>query len=80
MSFRGSRKAQQNKMVEALANAKQALMLCLAENERLNQQVEILERRLSDNRDAQILLLNRAIRLEEELEEVTRRNADRQDA
>lgn len=54
MSFRGSQKAQYNKLVEALLAAREALEKALAEN-------VLLEARLSTAADKQILLLNRLI-------------------
>ena len=54
MSFRGSQKAQYNKLVEALLAARGALEKALAEN-------TMLEARLSTAADKQILLLNKLI-------------------
>lgn len=54
MSFRGSQKAQYNKLVEALLAAREALEKALAEN-------TMLEARLSTAADKQILLLNKLI-------------------
>ena len=51
MSFRGSQKAQYNKLVEALLAAREALEKALAEN-------ALLEARTSTAADKQILLLN----------------------
>ena len=65
MSFVGSRKAQHNKMAEALRNAKHALTLCLAENQRLADEVALLERRLSTATDKHLLLLEQLIRANE---------------
>ena len=62
MSFRGSNKAQQNKTTEALNKAKQALMLCLAENQRLTDKVALLESRLSTGTEKQLLLTEQLIR------------------
>ena len=65
MSFRGSNKAQYNKTVEALNKAKQALMLCLAENQRLTDEVALLERRLSTGTEKQLLLMEQLIKANE---------------
>ena len=65
MSFAGSRKAQQNKTTEALNKAKQALMLCLAENQRLTDEVALLERRLSTGTEKQLLLMEQLIKANE---------------
>ena len=65
MSFRGSNKAQQNKTVEALNKAKQALMLCLAENQRLTDEVALLESRLSTGTEKQLLLMEQLIKANE---------------
>ena len=65
MSFRGSNKAQHNKMAEALRNAKHALTLCLAENQRLANEVALLERRLSTHTEKQLLLMEQLIRANE---------------
>ena len=65
MSFIGSRKAQHNKMAEALRNAKHALTLCLAENQRLANEVALLERRLSTHTEKQLLLMEQLIRANE---------------
>ena len=65
MSFRGSNKAQQNKMAEALNNAKRALTLCLTENQRLADEVALLERRLSTATDKHLLLLEQLIKANE---------------
>ena len=65
MSFIGSRKAQHNKMAEALRNAKHALTLCLAENQRLADEVALLERRLSTATDKHLLLLEQLIKANE---------------
>ena len=65
MSFRGSNKAQHNKMAEALNNAKRALTLCIAENQRLADEVALLERRLSTATDKHILLLEQLIKANE---------------
>jgi len=54
VSFRGSQKAQYNKLVEALLAARGALEKALAEN-------TMLEARLSTAADKQILLLNKLI-------------------
>ena len=65
MSFRGSNKAQHSKMAEALNNAKRALTLCLAENQRLADEVALLERRLSTATDKHLLLLEQLIKVNE---------------
>ena len=65
MSFRGSNKAQQNKTTEALNKAKQALMLCLAENQRLTDEVALLESRLSTGTEKQLLLMEQLIKANE---------------
>ena len=65
MSFRGSNKAQQNKTTEALNNAKRALTLCLAENQRLVDEVALLESRLSTATDKHLLLLEQLIKANE---------------
>ena len=65
MSFRGSNKAQHNKTVEALNKAKQALMLCLAENQRLTDEVALLESRLSTGTEKQLLLMEQLIKANE---------------
>lgn len=65
MSFRGSNKAQQNKTTEALRNAKRALELCLAENQRLTDEIALLESRLSTGTEKQLLLMEQLIRANE---------------
>lgn len=65
MSHRQSRKVRENKLAEALAVARQSLVKLLAENELLQQEVAILERRVDYGRDAQIMLLNQVIALKE---------------
>ena len=65
MSFRGSNKAQQNKTTEALNNAKRALTLCLVENQRLADEVALLESRLSTATDKHLLLLEQLIKANE---------------
>lgn len=65
MSFRGSQKAQYNKLVEALLAAREALEKALAEN-------TTLEARLSTAADKQILLLNKLIDRDAEIERLHR--------
>lgn len=60
MSFRGSQKAQHNKLVEALLAARDALEKALAEN-------ALLEARLSTAADKQILLLEKLIAKDEQI-------------
>lgn len=60
MSFRGSQKAQYNKLVEALLTARDALEKALAEN-------ALLEARLSTAADKQILLLEKLIEKDEQI-------------
>lgn len=60
MSFRGSQKAQYNKLVEALLAAREALEKALAEN-------TMLEARLSTAADKQILLLEKLIAKDEQI-------------
>lgn len=71
MSFRGSNKAQQNKTNEALRNAKRALELCLAENQRLTDEVALMERRLSTHTEKQLLLMEQLIRANEVIRELS---------
>lgn len=71
MSFAGSRKAQHNKMAEALANAKRALELCLADNQRLTDEVALLERRLSTHTEKQLLLMEQLIRANQIIRELS---------
>ena len=71
MSFRGSNKAQQNKTTEALNNAKRALTLCLAENQRLTDEVALLESRLSTATDKHLLLLEQLIKANEIIRELS---------
>ena len=71
MSFAGSRKAQQNKTTEALNKAKQALMLCLAENQRLTDEVALLESRLSTGTEKQLLLMEQLIRANQVIRELS---------
>lgn len=71
MSFRGSRKAQQNKTTEALTNAKRALELCLAENQRLTDEVALLESRLSTGTEKQLLLMEQLIRANQIIRELS---------
>ena len=71
MSFRGSNKARQNKTTEALNKAKQALMLCLAENQRLADEVALLESRLSTATDKHLLLLEQLIKANEIIRELS---------
>ena len=70
MSFRGSNKAQQNKTTEALRNAKRTLELCLAENQRLADEVALLESRLSTATDKHLLLLEQLIKANEIIREL----------
>ena len=71
MSFRGSNKAQQNKTTEALNNAKRALTLCLVENQRLADEVALLESRLSTATDKHLLLLEQLIKANEIIRELS---------
>lgn len=71
MSFAGSRKAQYSKQTEALNKAKQALMLCLAENQRLTDEVALLERRLSTGTEKQLLLMEQLIRANQIIRELS---------
>lgn len=71
MSFRGSNKAQQNKTTEALNNAKRALTLCLAENQRLADEIALLESRLSTATDKHLLLLEQLIKANEIIRELS---------
>lgn len=76
MSFRGSNKAQQNKTTEALNNAKRALELCLAENQRLTDEVALMERRLSTHTEKQLLLMEQLIRANEVIRELSAASDD----
>lgn len=71
MSFRGSNKAQQNKTSEALRNAKRVMELCLAENQRLTDEVALMERRLSTHTEKQLLLMEQLIRANEVIRELS---------
>ena len=71
MSFTGSRKAQYSKQTEALRNAKRALELCLAENQRLTDEVALLESRLSTGTEKQLLLMEQLIRANQIIRELS---------